>query len=84
MKNPDTMNCNIKRKAGTYNCYTLTLKGMTRGSILSLQNALRKHSEYSSVGKDIYDFVKYGIFLSEDIELKRDCEEIGYDPKPNA
>lgn len=78
------MNCKIKRKAGAYNHYSLTIDGMTRGSILALQNALRKHAESgSSVGKDVYDFVKDAIFRSDDLELKKDCEEIGYTPKPN-
>lgn len=83
-KTPDQLGCTIKRKAGTYNCYTVTLKGMTKGGILSLQNALRKHAEQSPVGKDVYDFVKDAIFISGDPELKKDCEEIGYTTSLNA
>lgn len=70
MNIPDNMNCSIKRKSGTHNCYTLTFKGLTRGSISAIINALTPYSEKSPVAKDVLDFIKYGIENSGDAELK--------------
>lgn len=69
---PDPINCIIKRKARTYNCYTLNFKGMTRGMILSLHNALVGYSEYSAVANDVKLFLENGIEHSNDLELIRD------------
>lgn len=72
MNEPDPINCVIKRKAKTHNCYTLTYKGMTRGMILALHNALIGYSEYSAVANDVKMFLENGIEHSNDLELIRD------------
>ena len=72
MNEPDPINCIIKRKAKTHNCYTLTYKGMTRGMILALHNALIGYSEYSAVANDVKLFLENGIEHSNDLELIRD------------
>jgi len=70
MASPDNMNCTIKKKPGAYNCYTMTFKGITRGGILAMLNALRSHAEHSAVGKDLFDFMKCGVEENGEPELK--------------
>lgn len=71
-KEPDSMNCNIKRKAGTYNCYTMTFKGLTRGSILAMQHALE--GSESPVAKDVLAFINNAVDFSGDSELIDNCK----------
>jgi hypothetical protein len=70
--NEDTPNCGIKRKVKSYNSYTMTFKGMTRGMILALHNALIGYSECSAVANDVKLFLESGIEHSNDIDLIRD------------
>ena len=67
---PDNLGCTIKRKKRTFNSHTLTLKGATRGNILSLMNALEAHSVTSPVAKDILSFIQHAVDESGDEELK--------------
>jgi len=73
MKNPDSMSCTIKKKAGTYNCYTVTFKGLTRGSILALNTALANHAARGSAcANDVRLFLENGIEHSGDLDLRID------------
>ena len=72
------MDCRIKRTRGRPNDYDLTLKGLTRGSILALKNALELHASGhqtpacgSPVAADVLAFLVHGIRTSEDQELVR-------------
>jgi hypothetical protein len=66
---PDQMNCTIKRKAGTYNCYSLQFKGLTRGSLLAMRNALATHAQTSSIAHDLHSFLSYAVENANDTEL---------------
>ena len=67
----DPLNCTIKRKAGTYNSYTLNFKGLTRGMILATCFALIERSPDSAVAGDVLSFMKNAIKQSTDEELKK-------------
>ena len=72
------MDCKIKRTARRPNDYTVTLSGLTRGSIMALKNALELHAEAvpgvrcgSPVAADVLAFLLHGIRTSDDPELVR-------------
>lgn len=61
--------CNIKLMSRTCNCYTVTFKGMTKGTILALKNALTLYAN-SPCAQDVLAFLNEGIRTSNDNDLK--------------
>lgn len=62
------MDCRVRRTRGQ-NDYTMSFKGLTRGAIMAMKNALELHSHTSSIAADIMAFLRSGIESSGDEEL---------------
>lgn len=67
------MDCRVKRTRKNPNDYEITFRGMTRGAILSMKNALELHEEErgSAVAGDVKAFLVEGIRSSGDEEIVR-------------
>ena len=66
------MDCKVKRTRKSPNDYDVTFKGLTRGAIMSLKNALDIHEERGSmVAGDVKSFLIAGIRGSGDDEIIR-------------
>lgn len=66
------MECKVTRTHRKNNDYTVTLKGMTRGCILAMRQALAKHAAAgSAVGADVLAFLDRGIRESNDPDVCR-------------
>ena len=64
----EIMKCEIKRKPRSFNSYTLNFKGLTRGEILNMLNALQVYD--TPIAKDTRGFLVMGIEQSGNEELK--------------
>ena len=60
------MNCEFKKKKGSYNEWTMKFSGMTEGMILALARGMQLYSEQSAVGNDVYQFIKYAYLGNPD------------------
>lgn len=69
----DEMDCKIRRTKKNPNDYNVAFKGLTRGSIMALKNALECHSTTggSSIAGDLLAFFVDAIRTSEDPEIVR-------------
>lgn len=67
------MDCRVKRTRNSTNDYEVTFRGLTRGAIMSMKNALELHEEErgSSVAGDVKSFLVAGIRASGDEEIVR-------------
>lgn len=67
------MDCKVKRTNRTTNDYDVTFRGLTRGAVMSMLNALGIHEEErgSAVAGDVRSFLVAGIRASGDEEIVR-------------
>lgn len=64
------MDCRIKRTSRDQNSYAVSFTGMTRGTIMSLKNALEKHAKTGSAcADDVLGFLIFAIKASGDEHL---------------
>ena len=63
------MTVEIKKKAKSFNEYSLTMKGFTAGQIMSMKNALELYSQ-SPVAQEVLDVLKEAIKQDEELAKK--------------
>jgi hypothetical protein len=63
------MTVEIKKKAKSFNEYSLTMKGFTAGQIMAMKNALELYSS-SPVAQDVLDFLKAAIDKDPELAQK--------------